>query len=366
MSGIVIDDAAVAWLTSGAVSLAAMAALEPIAYRLKLLDHPGGRKDHLLSTPVVGGIGIFLGIAVSLVFLHGSSGIIPFLMGAGLLVGVGVLDDHLDLRWWFRIAAQMVAVLVMIYAGGPRIEVVPGFFSNQPVVLGSLAAPFTVFITVGLINAVNMADGVDGLAGTLVMIAFAAMSLLALRAGNTLLASRMLVMVSAIAVFLSFNLRLPWRPRARIFLGNAGSMLLGYTLAWFAYRLTQDPMHPVSPVLPPWLLALPVIDCLALIVRRALARQSPMHADRNHMHHLLLDAGFKPGQVTVVMAGLALLLAGVGILLQDAGAPTLPLVWAFVALTLGYMAFSMRRQRAVDLLARARCKILRLPVEQRP
>ena len=109
-----------------------------------------------------------------------------------------------------------------------------------------------------------------------------------------MLLERLPVLCGALAAFLAWNVRLPWRPRAKVFLGNAGSALLGLVIAWSAFRLTQNPGHPVNPVLALWLLPVPVMDCLVLIVRRLQAGRSPFSAGRDHIHHLMQEAGFGP------------------------------------------------------------------------
>ncbi len=346
---------AAAWALSAVVTLLVMVVLQPVAHRVGWLDRPGGRKDHGAATPVCGGVGIFAGIAVSTGFLLRNQPIpMAYLVGGGLLLAVGLLDDLYDLRWWYRVAAQVVAALVMVYMGGSRIEHIPGFFAEQPVALGVYSAPFTVFATLGLINAINMCDGVDGLAGSQVMIALSAVALLGWSAGNDTLASRALIVISALMVFMFFNMRFPWQSRARLFLGNGGSALLGYTLAWFLYRLTQNPQYPVNPVVAPYLIAIPLIDCLAMMARRISKRHSPFRADRNHLHHLLLDAGFAADRVTLLLFAASMGMAMFALLARAAHAPTLIMVWIFVALTLAYSGFSLRRAWAVAAIAKLR------------
>lgn len=361
MAGNLVCEAhAAAWAMSAVVTLLAMVVLQPVALRVGWMDHPRGRKDHGVATPVCGGLGIFAGIAVSTGFLLRHQPIpTAYLVGAGLLLAVGLLDDLQDLRWWYRVLAQIVAGLVMVYLGdgGPRVEHIPGFFTGQPLALGAFSAPFTVFATVGLINAVNMCDGVDGLAGSQVLLALCAVAALGWDAGNEILASRALIVVSAITVFMFFNMRFPWQSRARLFLGNGGSAMLGYTLAWFLYRLTQNPAYPVNPVVAPWLIAIPLIDCLALMTRRASKGHSPFHADRDHLHHLLLDAGFAADRVTLLLFAASLGIALLAILALAAQAPPLVMVWVFVVMTLAYAAFSMRRERAVSTFAMLRSRL---------
>lgn len=328
--------------------------LLPLAARLGLVDRPGGRKVHARATPVIGGLAMASGVTAALIV----PGFVPpvlaaFSAAAGLLMFVGTLDDLYDIRWHWRIMAQVVATLIMIYWGGVRVETIGMIFSHEPVQLGLLSVPFTVFATVSVINAVNMCDGVDGLAGTLSFLALGMLAAAAGYAGNTTLVAALLPMLGAIAAFLMFNLRLPWQREARVFMGNGGSAFLGFTIIWVAFRLTQNSAHPVSPVLAPWLMAAPLVDTVVLFVRRIAGGKSPFAADTEHLHHLLLAAGFTPGQLVVGLSALTCLLGlGASLLFAFDLVSATQLVVAFVAMTLAYFWLTMRRERAVAMFAR--------------
>jgi UDP-GlcNAc:undecaprenyl-phosphate GlcNAc-1-phosphate transferase len=137
----------------------------------------------------------------------------------------------------------------------------------------------------------------------------------------------------AIAVFLAFNSRLPGRARALTFMGNSGSAFLGLLLAWAAIRLTHDSVPAVTPALAPWLVALPIMDCLVLIVRRMREGRSPFDADRCHFHHLLLDRSWRVPSVVIVAALVHLGLGLFGLALHALGMPDLGLIVAFIAMT---------------------------------
>lgn len=302
------------------------------AGRLGLVDHPVGRKDHAAPIPVVGGIAMWFGLAGGLLIAGPIAAASLGLLGAGaLLVLLGALDDRLDLSWRFRILAQVMAAAVLASLGGVELQRLG--FADPPwsLTLGWLSLPITVFAVVGLINAVNMVDGVDGLAGTLV---FSSLIMMALIGADRLpqLAIQLMVASAAVLVFLSFNLRLPGRARALTFMGNSGSALLGLLLAWAAIRLTHDEGSQITPALAPWLVALPILDCLALIARRLSERRSPFAADRRHFHHLLIDRGCSVSLVVaiglVIHVGLALL----GLGLHAAGVPDIGLIATFVLL----------------------------------
>ena len=330
--------------------------LQPVARRLDLFDHPRGRKDHAQPTPITGGLAM---AAASILAYWTATAVTPtlqaFIVAALLLVAVGLYDDLRDLRWYWRILAQAVAALIVIYWGGVRVEQLGPLFGLGSMSLGFLSVPFTIFATVGIINAVNMIDGADGLAGLLGLAALAMLCAASIYAGNTVLAERVAVLCGALAGFLLWNLRFPWRPRARVFMGNAGSAFLGLVIAWVSFRLTQNASHPVSPVLALWLLPIPVMDCLVLIVRRLREGRSPFSAGRDHIHHFMQDAGFGPTRAAVVLAMFSLccgLLAGQA-MRWDVPHPVL--LASFVLLCLGWLWLSSNRARTIAFFARVGC-----------
>jgi UDP-GlcNAc:undecaprenyl-phosphate GlcNAc-1-phosphate transferase len=220
--------------------------------------------------------------------------------------------------------------------------------------LGWLGIPVTVFVVVGTINALNMADGLDGLAAGQALISLLLFLCFALYAGNEPMAARLLTVAAAVAGFMIWNLRFPWQRSARVFLGDAGSMLLGFVIAWTAVRLTQNPAHPVSPVLGPWTIALPLIDCVALIFRRMRQGRSPFSADRDHLHHLLLDAGYSPGAITWGLMLVSAVLGSSAALAVKLGINRPLLVMIFLALIVAYYLLTTDRARAVAMFRRIR------------
>ena len=327
----------------------------PIARRIGLLDHPGGRKQHHKPTPMTGGIGIAIGVSVAAAFIFGPAPQFISLGISGLmLVTMGMWDDVKDLPWPFRMAVQIAAALILIYVGGVRVEQLGPLLGLKPSSLGSLSVPFTVAATVGLINALNMVDGVDGLAGSMVLCAVVMLISGAIYSGNAELAQFLTLVAAAVAAFLVFNLRLPWQRRAKAFLGDSGSNVLGLILAWSTFRLTQNPAHPVTPLLAPFLIAPPVIDCLVLMARRMAHGRSPFSADRTHLHHLLLDSG---ASVTEIVVGLSLFSMVLGLLAAVALLINIPhpvLLGSYMAMTVGYFVMTADRRRAIGVFRRLR------------
>lgn len=347
MSGETLAFWASALLTAGLVGM-----LRPFARRHGLVDRPSGRKNHASPTPIIGGLAIALAFIISLFLVEESfRSIAAYTMATLLLMVVGFLDDAYDLRWYWRMPAHVVAGLIMIYWGGLQVESLGMIFTDTPIFLGAWSVPFTLVAIVGLINAINMSDGADGVAGSLCLSALLLFGAAALYAGNQLVFSWVTPLVSAIIVFLFFNMRFPWQRRARVFLGNAGSAFLGFTMGWIVLRVTQEVGHPVPPVLAPWFLVVPLVDCLVLIARRIRMGRSPFHADRGHVHHLMLDAGFTPNQVAVVLSVVSIALGGGASLLLHWGlASEGQLVVAFFAVGLGHYWVTARRSRALSHL----------------
>ncbi len=329
--------------------------LEPAARRLDLMDYPKGRKDHERPTPVTGG----LAMAIASVLAYWAApnltpSIQAFCIAAVLLVAVGLWDDKHDLRWYWRVLAQVVAALVVIFWGGVRVEQLGPLFGLGQTSLGFLSVPFTVFAMVGIINAMNMIDGADGLAGMLGLAALAMLCAASVYAGNLVLAERVAVLCGALAGFLVWNLRFPWRPRARVFMGNAGSGFLGLVIAWVAFRLTQNDGHPVNPVLALWLLPIPVMDTLVLIVRRLQEGRSPFAAGRDHIHHMMQDAGFGPTRAAFWLTVFSL---ACGLVVGQAMRLDVPnplLLAAYIALCVGWYLLTRDRARAVAFFRRLR------------
>ena len=329
--------------------------LEPAARRLDLMDYPKGRKDHERPTPVTGGLAMAI---ASILAYWAAPNLTPsiqaFCIAAVLLVAVGLWDDKHDLRWYWRVLAQVVAALVVIFWGGVRVEQLGPLFGLGQTSLGFLSVPFTVFAMVGIINAMNMIDGADGLAGMLGLAALAMLCAASVYAGNLVLAERVAVLCGALAGFLVWNLRFPWRPRARVFMGNAGSGFLGLVIAWVAFRLTQNDGHPVNPVLALWLLPIPVMDTLVLIVRRLQEGRSPFAAGRDHIHHMMQDAGFGPTRAAFWLTVFSL---ACGLVVGQAMRLDVPnplLLAAYIALCVGWYLLTRDRARAVAFFRRVR------------
>ena len=297
------------------LTLGLIRVLAPRAKRYGLVDVPGaGRKDHSDTTPAVGGVAIVFGLALTALLVQFAGQVHPaFWTGLFLIALTGAADDLFDLQPAIKFAAQIVTALLMIYWGGLILHSLGDLVSDKPLVLGRFAVPLTVFAVIGVVNAINLSDGADGLGGGLVFIAVFSIALMSAVSANTRTLALSLGLLGCIAAFLAFNLRSPWRSRAAIFLGDAGSLSLGFALAW----LTVDAAQPRSQLFPPvtaiWLVAIPISDTIVCMSRRLVKGQNPFRADRTHLHHVLIDLGMSVGGAVALIHIIAFVLAMAGV-----------------------------------------------------
>jgi UDP-GlcNAc:undecaprenyl-phosphate GlcNAc-1-phosphate transferase len=344
-------------LAAAVVTWVLMRLLHPYARQLNLLDFPLGRKDHAHPTAITGGLA--MAVAIILVVSTSTTGyamasLASFVGASVLLVAVGLYDDRNDLRWYWRILAQVIASLIMIYGAGVRVEQLGAVFGLDSLALGWLAVPFTIFATIGIINAINMIDGADGLAGLLVAACLVMLAAAALYAGNGWLGGLAMTIAGAVAAFLAYNMRFPWQPRAKAFMGNAGSAFLGLVVAWVVFRLTQNDSHPVNAVLALWLIPVPVMDCLVLTVRRSREGRSPFSAGRDHIHHFMQDGGFGPTQAALLLAVFSLCFGAVAGQAMRMDVPNPVILLAFLLLCVAWYWVSSDRLRALRFFATLR------------
>ena len=312
-------------------------ALRAPAIRIGLVDEPDTRKMHNGTIPLTGGIAMFLSfVSAILVFDFDIGTLAPFLNATCLLLGIGLLDDVKEIRPIWRIVTQCLAVLIMCLWANVSLTNVGDILFFGAITFGWLSIPFTVFAVVGAINATNMADGLDGLAGGLTLIAFASLALLTWDANRSLETQTILVFVAIVLGFLIWNARLPWRKRAAAFMGDSGSTFLGLAVAWFMVQLSQGPDRVLAPITGLWLFAIPIMDTLSITIRRIKKRKSPFRPGRDHLHHILQDAGYSPEKTAMAIWTAAGVCALIGIGGHKAGIPDGVMFCSFLLLFFTY------------------------------
>ena len=307
---------------SFSLCLLAMLALRPVAIAVDLIDRPGGRKLHTGDIPVVGGLGMLLGIILG-------TGLLPLpdstagtlLAACSMLVTVGLIDDRFDLSPWTRLSVQIAASLTLIFGAGTAVSTLGAPF-GEPILLDGLASyVVTAIAMVAAVNAFNMLDGMDGLAGALAMVALAALAILAGQAGNTVALSISVVTMAAVVAFLFSNLPIDLNRNVRCFMGDSGSTLLGILVAWLCVEVSQSAAAAARPVTMLWIVAIPLFDLCWTVIRRSVRGIPPFRSDQGHFHHLVLRAGFGVKGAFILLVLLAILLATFGIAIDYAGIP---------------------------------------------
>jgi UDP-GlcNAc:undecaprenyl-phosphate GlcNAc-1-phosphate transferase len=288
--------------------------LRPFAFAIGLVDRPGGRKRHVGNVPLIGGLAMFAGLATAAPSTQGSLIIEPALLAsAALLVVVGVLDDRFDLPPSVRFLAQIIAALVMTVGAGLYASNIGPVFFGENVHLGRFAILFTILVVSSSINAFNMFDGSDGVAGGQALVCLLGLATAGLIRGQFDHLSIILALAGCICAFLVFNLPFEATQRVRVFMGDAGSTMLGFVLAWVAISMCQGPSAVIAPVTVLWIWALPLMDFFCSMVRRVLDGRSPFHADAEHLHHVLRRAGLSPMQIFLAETAGGLLFGTLGI-----------------------------------------------------
>lgn len=342
-----------------AISFALVFALlllgRPLAVRVGLLDHPRGHKVHDSPTPVIGGPVVFVGVAAAMfASVDLSSTANRVMLGVLPLMLLGLIDDLWRLRPASRLIIQIAVVTQLMTGSGLVFGNLGAILGNEALQLpGWTAYAFTLFALVGLVNAINLIDGMDGLASGLAAVALTFLLLLCLWlgvSGKGLIWG--LATLGGLAAFMIFNLRHPWNSRASVFLGDSGSLLVGMLLGVTLVRLTQpgaagQPMLTIPPVLGLWVLVIPVFDTCSVMIRRLVAGKNPMHPDRQHLHHLLMQAGLSHGQTVALLLALAALMSALAVAAWLAGVSEQILFIAYLTFAAAYLAFVIRPQWAV-------------------
>ncbi|MBG6038972.1 UDP-N-acetylglucosamine--undecaprenyl-phosphate N-acetylglucosaminephosphotransferase [Proteus cibarius] len=288
-----------------------------IAKKIGLVDKPNYRKKHHGLIPLVGGISVYFGIVFA---FYISDIYIPhkelYLACAGLLVFIGALDDRFDISVKIRATIQAFVGIVMMVGAGLKLDTLGHAFGPWEMHLGPFGYIVTLFAVWAAINAFNMVDGIDGLLGGLSCVSFGALGILLYQGGNSALAFWCFSFIAAILPYILLNLGVCGK-KFKVFMGDAGSTLIGFTIIWLLVASTQTQPRPVKAVTALWIIAIPLMDMVAIMYRRLRKGMSPFSPDRQHIHHLIMRAGFTSRQAFILITVAAALLATIGIIGQN-------------------------------------------------
>lgn len=338
----------VAFMIALAITMLLVPPLGRLASGLKLLDRPTSRKIHSTPVPRIGGAAMVLGVCAALLLTVQDEQALPaYLAGVVVLLIAGVLDDRFDLDYRLKLAGQALAAIIAITMGDFHIETIS--FSERVMLPEWISLPLTFVFIIGVTNAINLADGLDGLAGGTSLLCAVALTAFGFVADNALVALAGAALAGALLGFLRFNTH-----PARVFMGDGGSQFLGFSVAILAIDATQRE-SAYSAALPLLLLAWPIIDTLAVMATRIFAGDSPFAADRRHLHHRLLGLGFgHRGAVYVVYAVQVALFLIAYFMRFENDTLIVAVFAAFALLVLGSVRWLEAHHWSVDNAARAR------------
>jgi UDP-GlcNAc:undecaprenyl-phosphate/decaprenyl-phosphate GlcNAc-1-phosphate transferase len=330
------------FIMSFGITMALMPVTIQLARKWRCIDEPGGRRVHDEPTPRWGGLPIFLGILPLFYFVGLSRPFFSYLIASVFLVIVGSIDDRRELGFAAKIFAMMVAITAVVFGGGLTIQQIGTYGSVGTVMTGVVAIPFTYVCIIGVTNAINLIDGLNGLAGGLSFVASLFIGVAAYLSRNFELAAICMGFTGALAGFLLYN----FGTKAAIFMGDSGSLFLGFSLSVFSILLTQNPKFHIEPLFPVLVLLVPIFDTLRVMGTRLFNGRNPFKADTTHLHHLLLGHGLPVTGIVTLLWSLTLILSVTAVLLiQRTSMPYLVVVLG-TSLLFSVLANSLVKERS--------------------
>ncbi|MEH2919958.1 UDP-N-acetylglucosamine--undecaprenyl-phosphate N-acetylglucosaminephosphotransferase [Samsonia erythrinae] len=306
------------------------------AIRVGLVDKPNVRKKHQGHIPLVGGVSIYFALWVLYVL---QPGWLPdfslYMVCATALLVVGVLDDRFDLPVLPRVGLQAGVAALMMYAG-LYLETLGNVLFGYELVLGVFGYTVTLFAVWGAINAFNMVDGIDGLLGALSCVTFGALAIVFYLDDRNELALWSVCLLAATLPYILLNLGIVWGRKFKVFMGDAGSTLIGFTVIWLLILATQGEKAVIRPVTALWFIAIPLMDMVTIMVRRVRRGDSPFKPDREHLHHILMRAGLTPHQALVLILFVAMIFSAIGIFSERVGVTEPIMLGSFLLVFCGY------------------------------
>lgn len=314
-----------------------------LAKVIKLVDIPNGRKNHIGTIPLVGGLSIFI-VVFSYLYVFPSTLVHSsvYLCSASVLLFIGVWDDLKDLSFNIRLIIQAFISLVMMLIGELVLINLGHLLGPFELTLPILGYILTFIAIIGAINAFNMIDGIDGLLGGMTTVTFGAMSVLFMLSGHTQLLSFSLIIVIATIPYILMNIGVPFGQRFKVFMGDAGSTVIGFTIVWLLIEGSQGTHNSFNAVTGLWIAAIPIMDTLSAIVRRIKKGHSPFKPDREHLHHIIIRLGLSSQQALVGICSIALIFASIGVISELLKIPEYVMFWSFVIINIIYF-FIMSR-----------------------
>lgn len=321
-------------------SLTTIFLMRKLARTIGLVDKPNERKLHNGAIPLVGGISICISL---MYFLFNNSTIIPhselYAACVIILTFIGAIDDKYDISFKIRFIIQASLSVAMMWMGDIELHTIGDVFGTGEIItLGWFGYLVTILAVVGAINAFNMVDGIDGLLGCLSIVTFGGLGIMLVYDGQYKIAYLCLVMIIIMLPYIMINLGVFQRKR-KVFMGDAGSMLIGFTVIWFLLLSSQNGTNPpLRPVTALWLIAIPLMDMAAIMIRRIKRGDSPFKPDREHLHHIFQRLGFSSFQTLFIITMVASIFASIGVLGEVYNISESTMFYGFIILFIIYVS----------------------------
>ena len=315
------------------------------ASKFQLIDKPNYRKQHQGEIPLVGGLIIYFNIFFYSFFFDISFYMNTILLTSIILVLLGALDDAIEIGVVFRLITQLICCLIVI-GSGLVINNIGNYMFMPNIQIGILSVVFTVFCVIGLTNSFNFIDGVDGLCASLALISVLSVIIISFLNKTVLFLEdfNFLILFSlTIFIFIIFNMT----EYFKIFLGDSGSMFLGFIVAWILILTSQSENQIIHPVLTIWCVTLPVFDITSVVIRRMLRRINPFKPDRRHVHHILIEMGYDKYSTTTIIVILSIVLNSFGFLIYYLSGP-LPALVSYILLLFLYVILMINLSRKAN------------------
>jgi UDP-GlcNAc:undecaprenyl-phosphate GlcNAc-1-phosphate transferase len=339
-------------LVSSLVTFFAIYLLRPIAIHINLVDSPSSRKIHFGTVPLIGGVSMYIGVVTGILLTATDLNQFNyFLLTSTIIILMGIFDDHQDISVGSRLFLQTLVAVIIVTLAGINLESIGYIFGDEEFLLGEWAVFATILVIIASMNAVNMSDGIHGLAGGTSLISFLAIYFLSHESQSDVILI-ICLFCSVLPVFLINNLCIGLSQKSRIFMGDGGSMFIGLGIVWVLLDLSQGETKSFSPVIALWLFAVPIVELVTAVLRRISSGSSPFKPDIYHFHHLLIHWGINEKNSLKLILSVSFFMSFFGILGEIYGVADWIMFIGFIFALLCYGAVNRIAFNSINLNAK--------------
>lgn len=329
--------------------------LKPIAIKIGLLDTPNARKNHSHPVPLIGGIAIALAYTITVIMLGRDDPAHRMgLWGVFIVVLAGFVDDYDNIKPLSKLLLQCYSALFLIFVLGFKVHYLGNLLGHGNIDIPEfIEAPFTMIAIVGMMNAINMTDGLDGLTGLIGVSILGVFALLAASVNDQFHVHLLLILIGSIAGFLLFNLPTPFRKNASVFMGDAGSMLIGLAITGFSIHLSSSANGALSPILFVWICGIPLMDMASVMLRRLNSKTGLSCAGHEHLHYVLCRLGYSRQKSMYIKWMIVNIYAAIGLIAYALNIPEYILFYGFIfsLISYHYMLCKLTEHGKVEYIA---------------